>query len=610
MDQISIRAKPQHIYRRPMGAHCGDSIVSGCLGGRGFNMYRQLQRLLLQTYSSSQSLLARSPCVCVLPHQISGCHIATQPTVTPDNILHSHLPDINIPTNVPFHQFLFDKCDQYKNLTAVEEFLTGKKYTYQQLKEKSVKVARGLYNMGYRKGDIVLAFSPNQIDYTVLMLACATIGVWFCAANPAFTADELNRQVVHSNCKAIFTIPFFAGTVKAAVEIKSQPNNVKDLFVFGEAPGFQPFDNLISGDGLTYPDVDIDPVNDVLALPYSSGTTGLPKGVMLTHHNLMSNCLQALTSIRATTEDRSLGLLPLYHIYGMTAVQFSILYSGSSITFLPKFEPESFLKCLQDKKITLAHLVPPLIIFLAKHPVVSAFNLTSLRTVISGAAPLGAEVTLEFLKRFTHGVSVNQGYGLTETSPVINVDVTGTPGSIGNLVANTQGKIVDLETNKILGVGETGEFCVKGPQIMKGYYKDKSATDQMIEPEGWLHTGDIGYYTKDGLVFIKDRLKELIKYKGSQVPPAELEALLLGHPDVQDVAVLGVPDEESGELPRAFVVKKPGSKVTEEVLIKYVEERVAHTKRLRGGVLFIDEVCKNPSGKILRRIMRDKYLKS
>uniref|UniRef100_A0A2C9JEU9 Luciferin 4-monooxygenase n=1 Tax=Biomphalaria glabrata TaxID=6526 RepID=A0A2C9JEU9_BIOGL len=575
-------------------------------------MFKQLQRLLVQSYVNSQSLLARSPCACVLSQQISSstCHIAAQPTVTPDNILQSHIPDIKIPTNVPFHQYLFEKCDLFKDQTAVDEFLTGRKYTYQQLKEKSIKVARGLYNMGYRKGDVVLAFSPNHIDYTVLMLACSTIGVWFSAANPAYTAEELSCQISHSECKAIFTIPFFAGTVKSALDIKSHPHKVKDLFVFGEAQGYQPFDTLLSGDGTTCPDVDIDPVKDVFILPYSSGTTGMPKGVMLTHYNCLANVLQALTSIHVSTEDRALGLLPLYHIYGMTAVQFSVLFSGAAITFLPKFEPETFLKCLQGKKITVAQLVPPLIIFLAKHPVVSAFNLTSLQKVVSGAAPLGAEVTIEFTKRFTHGVTINQGYGLTETSPVTNVDVTGTPGSIGNLVANTQGKIVDLVTNKTLGVGEVGEYCVKGPQIMSGYFKDKQATDQMIEPDGWLHTGDIGYASPEGLVFIKDRLKELIKYKGSQVPPAELEALLLGHPDVQDVAVLGVPDEQCGELPKAFVVKKPGSKVREEELVKYVEDKVAHTKRLRGGVLFINEIPKNPSGKILRRIMRDQYIKS
>ncbi|CAL1545805.1 unnamed protein product [Lymnaea stagnalis] len=575
------------------------------------NVLHQLRRLLSTSTSNSphscQQLTyvstSLSPIALVSPR-----HMSTSTVVTPDNIIRSPVPDVNIPTDVPFHQFVFEKCDLYKDLPAVDDFLTGRMYTYGQLKTNAIKVASALHRLGYRKGDTVMVFSSNHIDYTVLMIACAANGIWFCAANPTFTPEELSRQLNHSGSKAVFTIAPLAGTVKAAVDNKEFPNKVKNLFVFGEAPGFQPFQTLLDDDGKAFPDVDINPTEDVFTLPYSSGTTGLPKGVMLTHYNCMANCYQALASIQATSEDRCLGILPLYHIYGMVTVQFAVLQGGATLTYLPKFEPESFLKCLQDKKITLAHLVPPLMVFLTKHPMVDGYNLKSLKRVVSGAAPLGAELTHEFQNKFSHGVKVNQGYGLTETSPVTNVDITGTPGSIGPMVANTMGKIVDLETNKILGPGELGEFCVKGPQVMKGYYNNKKATDEMIDPDGWLHTGDIGYFTKEGLVFIKDRLKELIKYKGSQVPPAELEALLLGHPDIQDVAVIGVPDEISGELPKAFVIKKPGSKVTEQDIIKFVEERVTHIKRLRGGVQFVDEIPKNPSGKILRRILKAKYL--
>ncbi|KAH9519667.1 4-coumarate--CoA ligase 1 [Bulinus truncatus] len=306
--------------------------------------------------------------------------------------------------------------------------------------------------------------------------------------------------------------------------------------------------------------------------------------------------------------DRALGLLPMFHIYGMIVVQLSVLLGGASLVYLPKFEPSTFLQCLQNKQISLAHLVPPLALFLSKNPEVLQYSLKSLKRIICGAAPLGPEVTAELLQRLDHDITFNQAFGMTELSPVATVDTSSTLGSVGYLVANTLGKIVDTDTNRTLGVGEVGEICVKGPQVMKGYFNNQQATDQMIEPDGWLHTGDVGFVSSDGLLFMQDRLKELIKYKGYQVAPAELEALLLGHPDVQDVAVLGVPDEESGELPRAFVVKKPGSKVTPESLMKYIEGRVASTKRLRGGVQFIDEIPKNPSGKILRRVIRDKYV--
>uniref|UniRef100_A0A0B7BDP1 AMP-dependent synthetase/ligase domain-containing protein n=1 Tax=Arion vulgaris TaxID=1028688 RepID=A0A0B7BDP1_9EUPU len=329
---------------------------------------------------------------------------------------------------------------------------------------------------------------------------------------------------------------------------------------------------------------------------------------MLTNYSCLANSMQIIASCNLTPEDNCLGLLPLYHIYGMIVVQFSVLLSGASILYLPKFEQETFLRCLQERKITMAHLVPPLIVFLTKHPLVSNYDITSLKKIFCGAAPLGADITTDFLQRFTHGVKLNQGFGMTELSPVSNVDFTCTAGSIGHLVANTKGKIVHLETNKVLPPGEEGEYCVKGPQVMKGYFNNQKATDEMIESDGWLHTGDIGYFNKDGLVYIHDRLKELIKYKGSQVAPAELEAILLGHPNIQDAAVLGVPDDAAGELPKAFVVKKLGSTLSEEEIIKFVEGRVSSTKRLRGGVQFVDEIPKNPSGKILRRVLRTKYL--
>ncbi|BFZ12021.1 hypothetical protein BsWGS_15060 [Bradybaena similaris] len=528
--------------------------------------------------------------------------------VSQDHIVRCPLPDLDIPTNVPFHQFIFDKCDAFKDNVAVEDFLTGKQYTYAQLKEKSIKVASGLHKLGYGKGDVLLLSSPNNVDVTVLMLACAANGMWFSSANPNFIARELAIQLNHSGAVVLVAASALTATAKEALTNTEFPNRVKDLFVFGEAPGFQPFQKLLDDDGSSFPDVEINPLEDVYLLPYSSGTTGLPKGVMLTHRNCLANCMQVITSIPVSPDDRCLGLLPLYHIFGMVVVQFSVLLGGARISYLPKFDPEIFLKCIQDRKITFAHLVPPLVVFLAKHPLVSNYDLTSLKQIVCGAAPLGIDISNEFLKRFSHGIKLNQGYGLTETGPVLNFDFTNTLGSVGPVVPNTEGKIVDVETKRTLGPEERGEYCVRGPQVMKGYFKNQKATDEMIEPDGWLHTGDIGYYNKDGICYIEERLKELIKYKGSQVAPAELEALLLGHPSIQDAAVIGVPDEAAGELPKAFIVKKPGSNVSEAEIIQFIEGRVTHTKRLRGGVQFIDEVPKNPSGKILRRVLRAKYL--
>ncbi|KAH9519672.1 putative 4-coumarate--CoA ligase 5 [Bulinus truncatus] len=567
-------------------------------------MYRHFHKVIVQANFHKCHFRGLRPALNKL--LCSKCLSTTSSLIGPDNVIHSNMPDIDLPTNVPFHQFMFDRCDQYKSLVAVEDYITGHQYTFGELKEKSIRVASGLHRSGYRKGDVVAVYSTNQINYTVLMLACAATGVCFSAVNPTYTPGELSHHLLHSGSKAVFTTPNVASNVSKALQLKQ--TQVKGLFVFGEAEGFRPFQTLLDDDGRMFPYVDINPVTDVFVLPYSSGTTGLPKGVMLTHFNCMANCKQIFSSIPTSPMDRALGLLPMFHIYGMIVVQLSVLLGGASLVYLPKFEPSTFLQCLQNKQISLAHLVPPLALFLSRNPEVLQYSLKSLKRIICGAAPLGPEVTAELLKRLDHDITFNQAFGMTELSPVATVDTSSTLGSVGYLVANTLGKIVDTETNRTLGVGEVGEICVKGPQVMKGYFNNQQATDQMIEPDGWLHTGDVGFVSRDGLLFMQDRLKELIKYKGYQVAPAELEALLLGNPDVQDVAVLGVPDEESGELPRAFVVKKPGSRVTPESLMKYIEGRVASTKRLRGGVQFIDEIPKNPSGKILRRVIRDKYV--
>nr|KAG5691614.1 hypothetical protein BaRGS_023785 [Batillaria attramentaria] len=389
------------------------------------------------------------------------------------------------------------------------------------------------------------------------------------------------------------------------------PHQVKELYTFGhQEEGVEFFNKLMEDSGKDFPEnVDVDPINDVWLLPYSSGTTGLPKGVMITHHNVVANILQFRELLHVTPDDRTLGLLPFFHIYGLTAVQFGTLYDGGQLVTVPRFDPEMFLTSIQNKKISIFHGVPPIILFLAKHPLVDKFDLSSLKYMISGAAPLGEGLTKECMTRL--GVPIYQGYGLTETSPVINIDgPPGHPGTIGYLVPNTVAKIVNVETCKPVKMGEMGEYCVKGPQVMKGYLHNQEATDEMIDKDGWLHTGDLGILREDGFVVIEDRLKELIKYKGFQVPPAELEGLLLTHPAVQDVGVIGIPEEGVGELPRAYIVLKPKASASAEDFIKFVEDNAAPSKRLRGGVEFVEEIPKTASGKILRRVLKAKVLQS
>ena len=303
-----------------------------------------------------------------------------------------------------------------------------------------------------------------------------------------------------------------------------------------------------------------------------------------------------------TGEDTLVCLLPLFHIYGLVVVLNMGLYSGSTIVTMPRFELESFLETMQKYDITLAHLVPPIVLALAKHPVVDNYRLPKLKTIFCGAAPLDESLTRACMERL--GCDLRQGYGMTETSPVTHSSPPEKEnvkyGSVGVAAPNTECKLIHLDTGKELGPNEEGEVCVRGPQIMKGYLNQPEATATTIDSDGWLHTGDIGYADDDGHFYIVDRAKELIKYKGFQVAPAELEALLLTHPDVSDAAVIPCPDDECGEVPKAYVVLKGDA--TAQSLMDYIAARVAPHKKIR-GVEFIENIPKSPSGKILRRVL-------
>jgi 4-coumarate--CoA ligase len=350
-------------------------------------------------------------------------------------------------------------------------------------------------------------------------------------------------------------------------------------------------------------------VDQVVVLPYSSGTTGLSKGVMLTHRNLVSNIVQTIGPADLSESDTFIAVLPFFHIYGMQVLMNSGLRVGATIVTIPRFDLELFLQLHQDHGATRSFVAPPMVVALAKHPVVDSFDLSALTQIFSGAAPLSAELALEAGQRV--GCEVVQGYGMTEMSPVSHLTPPGgyKPGSVGVTAPNTETMIVDPASGDALGVDHDGEVWVRGPQVMKGYLNNPVATAATIDAEGWLHTGDVGHIDGDGHLFIVDRLKELIKYKGFQVPPAELEALLLTHPAVADAAVVGAPDEEAGEIPVGFVALKPGHEVTTDEIIAFVAGQVASYKQVR-RVTFVDQIPKSASGKILRRVLRDEIVSS
>ncbi len=393
------------------------------------------------------------------------------------------------------------------------------------------------------------------------------------------------------------TIPLFLEVSRAAAE----GTDVREVFVLGEAEGADPVTSLFGAP--LAEQVPVSP-DDTVVLPYSSGTTGMNKGVMLSHRNLVANVAQVLDGADVREEEKFIAVLPFFHIYGMQVLMNMGLRAGVTIITMPRFDLAEFLRLHQEYGITRSFVAPPIVVALAKHPMVDEYDLSKLEQIFSGAAPLSAELALEAGARL--GCDVVQGYGMTELSPVSHLTPPGQfkPGSVGVTVANTETRIVEPGSGRELGVDEDGEVCVRGPQVMLGYLGNKQATESMITRDGWLHTGDIGHVDSDGHLYVVDRLKELIKYKGFQVPPAELEALLLTHPAVADAAVVGQPDEEAGEIPVAYVVLRPGAEATEAEISEFVAGQVSHYKQVRKVVL-TDAIPKSASGKILRRLLRN-----
>lgn len=496
-------------------------------------------------------------------------------------------PALEIP-DVALTPLLLEDAARRGDKPALIDASTGRTLTYRGWSDAVRKTAAGLARRGLRKGDVFAIYSPNLPEYAVAFHAVSLIGGIVTTINPAYTTAELSHQLADAKARYLLTTPAFLEKATRAAE----ENDLREIFVFGDT-----FDALLSSGG-EVPDVAIDPANDVVALPYSSGTTGLPKGVMLTHRNLVANIEQCAAVFGVTEQDTVLAVLPFFHIYGMNVIMNMGLRVGVTIVTMPRFDLTECLQTLEKYRVTYAYVVPPIMLALANNPLVDNYDLTALRALFSGAAPLSEHVARTAATRL--GCSIMQGYGMTEAAPATHGTRDGDTASIGQTLPNTESKIVNVLTGAELGPGEEGEICVRGPQVMKGYLNNPEATAAMIDADGWLHTGDIGSADESGRFVVVDRVKELIKYKGMQIAPAELEAILLAHPAIADAAVVPLEDEEAGQVPKAFVVLKEQSSA--EDIMTYVADRVARYKRIR-YVDVIDQIPRSPSGKILRRVL-------
>ncbi|XP_055636647.1 uncharacterized protein LOC129775675 [Toxorhynchites rutilus septentrionalis] len=522
-------------------------------------------------------------------------------------------------------QYVWDKVDRWTNKTAVVCGVTGRNYTYGKLRDRCAALASRLQQIcKLNPGDTLAICLPNVPEYPAIALGAIEAGLVVTTINPIYTVEEISRQLIDSDSKILCGTSSNYSVLKEATNlakkqipivcIRTSPDDILP-------DGAIDFMELSDPAGVLFgntPRHNRQP-EDIAFLPYSSGTTGLPKGVELTHTNIICNSEMLITKtgeeciIRPTTDtfqDVLPCVLPFFHIYGLTVTMISKLVRGTKLVTLPAFRPDTFLASLTEHKGSVLHLVPPIILFLSNAEMVKPEHLVSVRNIFSGAAPMGASDAERLISKAPN-INFAQGYGLTETSPVVLLGSLGSKNyaSVGSPAPLTQAKIVGLNdpTNTALGPNQSGELLIRGPQIMKGYHNNKTATDDIFAGDGWLRTGDIGHYDENLHFYITDRLKELIKVKGFQVAPAELEELLRDHPDVEDAAVVGQAHPVSGEVPRAFIVAKKYSKVTESALQQYIAGRVAVYKKLDGGVTFLDCIPKNASGKILRRQLKEEY---
>lgn len=475
--------------------------------------------------------------------------------------------------------------------------VTGASLTAGAFMDKVQRLAGGLIAEGLGKGTVVALMAPNMPDYCVVFHAVAWAGGTITTLNPTYTAAEVKHQLLDSQATMLITIPAFLETATAGVDGTA----VTEVVTIGDAEGVRSLGALM-GEPLAA-QVPIDPATDIVVLPYSSGTTGLPKGVRLTHRNLVVNVDQILLAADFKAGEVAAGFLPFFHIYGMTVLMNLHLAGGGAVVTLPRFDLPLFLKICQDYRSRRMWIVPPVALALAKHPIVDDFDLSSIEQVFSGAAPMGPDLSDAVGQRID--CICLQGFGMTELSPVSHVSPASAAraGASGLALPNTACRIIDISTGKDLPAGERGELWIQGPQVMHGYLNSPEATAEAITPDGWLRTGDIAIIDADGYMSVVDRLKELIKFKGFQVAPAELEATLVSHPNIADAAVIGLPDDEAGELPIAFIVATDPAPSADDVKA-HLAKTLSSYKQVH-QVNFVEAIPKSASGKILRRVLRD-----
>ncbi|MFC7925204.1 AMP-binding protein [Microbacterium laevaniformans] len=520
----------------------------------------------------------------------------------------SPFPDVEIPDVSIYDDLFADLSADDAARIALIDPATGAETSYGALKAQVDAFAGALAARGVGTDTVLGLLCPNVPAFATVFHGILRAGATVTTINSLYTAGEIEKQLRDAGASWLITVSPLLGAAQQAAEAVGIP--AERLLVLDGADGHPDLRSLL-GEGRAAPEVSFDPATHVAVLPYSSGTTGIPKGVMLSHRNLVANVAQCRINIDLKNTDRVLAVLPFFHIYGMTVLLNLALKQRATLVTMPKFDLVQFLTNIQTYGCTYLYIAPPIAVALAKHPIVDQFDISTVHTVFSGAAPLDGE-TAEIAARRINA-RMMQGYGMSELSPVSHAmpytrdDIP--VSSVGTILPNIVCKLVDTETGEEIteieddGRTRPGELWVQGPNVMLGYLNKPEATAETLDADGFLHTGDIAVYHDGGYFSIVDRVKELIKYKGYQIAPAELEALLLGHPKVMDAAVIGVLDDDKQEIPKAFIVPAPDSGLTAEEVMGFVADNVAPHKKIR-RVEFIESIPKSTSGKILRKDLR------
>jgi acyl-CoA synthetase (AMP-forming)/AMP-acid ligase II len=520
----------------------------------------------------------------------------------------SPFPKVDIP-DIDLYDYLFGSIEATDlDRVALVDAGSGTQTTYREMIADINVFATALAGRGIGIADVVGLLSPNSSTFAIAYYGILRAGATATTISALSTTTDIAKQITDSRATMLITVTPLAEQAQKAATAAGLTD---DHLIVLDANGF--------GDNTTasaIPNISFDPATHLAALPYSSGTTGHPKGVMLTHRNLVANIAQMRPMPGITPDDAIIAVLPFFHAYGLTVLLGTLLEARCRLIIMPSFDLAEFLSNIEKYRCAAVFIVPPIAVALAKHPVVDSYDLSSLRTVLCGAAPLDEDLGHAVAARL--GCEVVQGYGMTEMSGGGCIPFDGGASALGRSaplsscgwpLPNSLNKIVDPETGAEIGVphqgrSAAGELWIKGPHIMAGYLGNEQATADIIDADGFLHTGDLASVDADGCVYIIDRLKELIKYKGYQVPPAELEALLLTHPSIADVGVIGTTDNESGqEIPKAFVVTQAGTDLTDTDVMAFVADRVAPYKKVR-QVEFVNSIPKSPSGKILRKDLK------